>query len=161
MWENLFMDMMYEEPEMVDPKDDFKRYCVNENADALPGAFAGKITVHAGLMDEFASADNTYEILERVLNEDRDNITVVYIHMPFCETYCIYCGFYNQPYRKESGKIYTDAVIKEILLWEGKRAVRSCPVNAFCFGVGTPKALGPEDMVMLPTTFFLWPTIAR
>ncbi len=140
------MEAFHKHVEIQNPADNFSKYCVNESDNVIVDAFAKKSAVHAGLMDRFAPAEQTQNVLKEVLMQERNNKTAAYIHVPFCETHCLYCGFYNQPYRKEQSKIYTDALIKEIKLWENTPAVTSAPVNALYFGGGTPTALEIEDI---------------
>ena len=143
------MDTFHKKIENINPEDNFERYCVNESDNVIVDAFSKKSAVHAGLMDSFAPKEQTQEVLKRVLNDDRKNRTAAYFHVPFCETHCLYCGFYNQPYRKEQSKIYTDILIKEIKLWENTTAFKSKPINALYFGGGTPTALEVEDILRL------------
>lgn len=143
------METFHKNIELVNPKENMEKYFVNNTDDVLSGAFTKKTAVHAGLMDRFVEADKTQSVLSDVLNQKIKNKTAAYIHVPFCETYCLYCGFYNQPYKKESSKLYTDAVIKEIMLWEKSKAVKEGVINTLYFGGGTPTALEADDMKRL------------
>ena len=145
------MDTFHKKIEYINPEENFERYCVNESENVIVGAFSKKTAVHAGLMDRFAPKEQTQEVLKNVLNQERNNRTAAYIHVPFCETHCLYCGFYNQPYRKEQSRIYTDVLIQEIKLWENTTAFKTKPINALYFGGGTPTALEVEDISRLLT----------
>ena len=145
------MDTFHKKIEYINPEENFERYCVNESENVIVDAFSKKTAVHAGLMDRFAPKEQTQEVLKNVLNQERNNRTATYIHVPFCETHCLYCGFYNQPYRKEQSRIYTDVLIQEIKLWENTTAFKTKPINALYFGGGTPTALEVEDISRLLT----------
>ena len=145
------MDTFHKKIENINPEDNFERYCVNESDNVIVDAFSKKSAVHAGLMDSFAPKEQTQEVLKNVLNQERNNRTAAYFHVPFCETHCLYCGFYNQPYRKEQSRIYTDVLIQEIKLWENTTAFKTKPINALYFGGGTPTALEVEDISRLLT----------
>lgn len=145
------MDTFHKKIEYINPEENFERYCVNESENVIVDAFSKKTAVHAGLMDRFAPKEQTQEVLKNVLNQERNNRTAAYIHVPFCETHCLYCGFYNQPYRKEQSRIYTDVLIQEIKLWENTPAFKTKPINALYFGGGTPTALEVEDISRLLT----------
>lgn len=145
------MDTFHKTIEYINPEENFERYCVNESENVIVDAFSKKTAVHAGLMDKFAPKEQTQEVLKNVLNQERNNRTAAYIHVPFCETHCLYCGFYNQPYRKEQSRIYTDVLIQEIKLWENTTAFKTKPINALYFGGGTPTALEVEDISRLLT----------
>ena len=145
------MDTFHKKIEYINPEENFERYCVNESENVIVDAFSKKTAVHAGLMDRFAPKEQTQEVLKNVLNQERNNRTATYIHVPFCETHCLYCGFYNQPYRKEQSRIYTDVLIQEIKLWENTTVFKTKPINALYFGGGTPTALEVEDISRLLT----------
>ena len=140
------METFHKGMELINPKDNISRYFVNESDNVIVSAFERKTAVHAGLMDKFAPAEKTQSILQEVLKQERKNKTAAYINVPFCETHCLYCAFYNQPYRKEQSKIFTDTLIKEINLWKDAKAVTSMPINALYFGGGTPTALEVDDI---------------
>ena len=143
------METFHKKIENINPEENFERYCVNKSDNVIVDAFSKKTAVHAGLMDRFAPKEQTQEVLKNVLNQERKNRTAAYIHVPFCETHCLYCGFYNQPYRREQSRIYTDVLINEIKLWENTTAINSDPINALYFGGGTPTALEVEDISRL------------
>ena len=64
----------------------------------------------------------------------------LYIHIPFCASRCIYCGFYSTTSLKLRQQ-YVDAVVKEMAL-RGKRSeVRGQSMNTIYFGGGTPSQL--------------------
>ena len=64
----------------------------------------------------------------------------LYIHIPFCASRCIYCGFYSTTSLKLRQQ-YVDAVVKEMAL-RGKRSeVRGQSMSTIYFGGGTPSQL--------------------
>ena len=64
----------------------------------------------------------------------------LYIHIPFCASRCIYCGFYSTTSLKLRQQ-YVDAVVKEMAL-RGKRSeARGQSLNTIYFGGGTPSQL--------------------
>ena len=74
-------------------------------------------------------------------------MTGLYIHIPFCESRCIYCGFYSsltQNVNKiEHGKTirqrYINAVCKEM-------SKHKAILNTIYLGGGTPSQLSPEEL---------------
>ena len=40
--------------------------------------------------------------------------SAVYIHVPFCETRCLYCMFYQNPFREEAVSAYAKRLVEEI-----------------------------------------------
>ena len=129
------------------PSRDMSRYFAREGVDPLPYAFDGKIAVHPGMFGDGMLAPNKVEEeLNRLLAQPRTGKTTVYIHVPFCETHCLYCGFYNGGYKPQESRLYADALIKELHLWENSTMQQSAPIHAVYMGGGTPTALEPEDL---------------
>ncbi|AUI67196.1 putative heme utilization radical SAM enzyme HutW [Glaesserella australis] len=79
-----------------------------------------------------------------VLNEDG----LAYLHIPFCASHCIFCGFYRNAWKAEYSKIYTDKLIEE-LAFEASIRQGNGKIQAVYFGGGTPTALDTEDLVRL------------
>ena len=73
----------------------------------------------------------------------------VYVHFPFCEAICWYCGCNtgrsNRPERLAG---YLDALHREIALI-GKLLPRTARVRRIAFGGGSPNAMTPTDFVRL------------
>lgn len=115
--------------------------------DPLHAAFKAKAAVHSGpggampLMGEAALAK-----LDELSYQKRSGKGLAYIHVPFCETRCLYCMFYQNPYKDEAADKYTDTLIKELQLWSGRAAQDASPIHALYFGGGTPTALPPENI---------------
>lgn len=82
----------------------------------------------------------------------------IYMHIPFCESRCIYCGFYstltpkrgNEKANKSIIDRYTDAICKELELQKGYLFNNSTPrkenINTIYFGGGTPSQLSIEHI---------------
>ena len=67
----------------------------------------------------------------------------IYIHIPFCASRCIYCGFYSTT-GLELRQKYVDVVCKEMTMREV-----SSPIETIYFGGGTPSQLTPEQLRQL------------
>ena len=128
------------------PAEGLERYFAREGVDPLPYAFEGKIAVHPGLGGSGVEKQDFEATLEPLLAEPRTGKTVAYIHVPFCETHCLYCGFYNKAYREDESRIYADALIQELRLWRGRPGQDAGPVHAVYMGGGTPTALQADDL---------------
>lgn len=77
----------------------------------------------------------------------------IYLHVPFCEKLCYYCGCHRTITKdKSKSKTYTDALISE---WELYRENIRAPftINSLHFGGGTPTFLLPEDLDRILSTF--------
>lgn len=77
---------------------------------------------------------------------------LAYIHIPFCVSHCVFCGFYRNAWHEDNGKAYTDKVIAE-LAYEAKLRAQNPKnigkIKAVYFGGGTPTALDTPDLVRL------------
>lgn len=74
---------------------------------------------------------------------------MVYIHVPFCESFCVYCGFYSEICAPgaRGWEAYTDAAISEIRLKrEQIRLSVAQGVNTIYIGGGTPSVLPPAAL---------------
>ena len=82
---------------------------------------------------------------------------MIYIHFPFCRSFCTYCDFYSV---REMGKMeqYKNALLREIdarraflmscaepaTLYVGGGTTSLCPVEWLAGGVSSPRAAGWE-----------------
>ncbi|CAK7006124.1 MAG: Anaerobilin synthase [Desulfovibrio sp.] len=130
-------------------KDDPNRFYAKEGVDPLTHAFEGKIAVHPGMGGKPVPESERAKTLAAIAEKPRTGKSVAYIHVPFCETHCLYCGFFRAGYQKEQSRVYTDTLIRELDIWRGRPAQAEGPVHAVYFGGGTPTALEPQDMERL------------
>jgi oxygen-independent coproporphyrinogen-3 oxidase len=63
----------------------------------------------------------------------------VYIHIPFCKSKCIYCGFFSKPPAQYNIKKLLDAEIAEL-----KKSSFKKPVNTLYIGGGSPASIGAQ-----------------
>ena len=70
---------------------------------------------------------------------------MIYIHVPFCESFCTYCGFFSVRVGHPCFEDYADAVVAEI---EERREeiAKASEVNTLYIGGGTPSVL-PLDVL--------------
>ncbi len=67
----------------------------------------------------------------------------LYIHIPFCKSRCIYCGFYSTTDEKWRQK-YVDAVCREM-----EMRPSDAPITTIYLGGGTPSQLTAEQLEQL------------
>ena len=69
----------------------------------------------------------------------------IYVHIPFCASFCTYCGFYSEVCpRNSSHARYVAALRREIQLRSDFLAGKE-PVRTIYFGGGTPSLLSAEE----------------
>ena len=65
---------------------------------------------------------------------------MIYVHVPFCRSFCTYCDFYSELCRSASQQVqnaYMDSLLAEV----AARATESCPSQTLYIGGGTPSVL--------------------
>jgi len=67
----------------------------------------------------------------------------IYLHIPFCKTFCNYCDFYSVTGQDQMAE-FTDALLKEAVLQEDYLSGED--VKTIYFGGGTPSLLATEEI---------------
>lgn len=115
-------------------------------ADPLHAAFRAKAAVHAGPMGMPMIWALARGKLNSLSHRKREGKALAYIHVPFCETRCLYCMFYQNAYTDELADRYTDLLIKEMQLWASRPVQQEGDVCALYLGGGTPSALSSANI---------------
>lgn len=87
-----------------------------DETDALHKAFPAKATVHAGPFGIPMLWNSARNFLEKKSFEPRQTEGIAYVHIPFCESRCLFCMFYQNPYSSEAADAYANTLIKEFEL---------------------------------------------
>lgn len=86
--------------------------------------------------------------LARAVNEASGDISL-YLHIPFCETICFYCGCNTSAAgRTERVQSYLTALHQEIVA-VGEELGPGAKVRRIAFGGGSPNAIAPRDFLAL------------
>lgn len=72
----------------------------------------------------------------------------LYLHIPFCKSRCIYCGFYSTTHQ-ELRQQYINALCKEMVLRSENSEVKSLAIDTIYLGGGTPSQLSTEQLQQL------------
>lgn len=86
---------------------------------------------------------------------DMSPLTSLYIHVPFCNYLCHFCGFYkelNQQHPEETRQRYTDAVRAEIRRYARSGAFADPALEYVEFGGGTPTSLTADQLASILDT---------
>lgn len=73
----------------------------------------------------------------------------IYVHIPFCKSRCIYCGFFSTTSIEKCRK-YVDAVVAELAA--RKDELKGETIETLYFGGGTPSQLPPEEVERILST---------
>lgn len=69
----------------------------------------------------------------------------LYIHIPFCASRCIYCGFYSSTLSSYRS-VYVDALCREMELRKDYLNMQSSEISTIYIGGGTPSQLKQEEL---------------
>jgi len=72
--------------------------------------------------------------------------STLYIHIPFCNEICSFCGFNKAVSSEPVKERYVNNLIEEIARYGRKPYVRSLDISAVYFGGGTPNALNAGEL---------------
>ncbi len=72
----------------------------------------------------------------------------LYIHIPFCASRCIYCGFYSTV-RPDLQDRYVSALCREMDLWQARETDGSSKLMTIYLGGGTPSQLSAANLERL------------
>lgn len=90
--------------------------------------------------------DDPAAVWESLLDRPRSGPTVAYLHVPFCDTHCLFCGFYRHRARDGVSAPYAAALADDLARDADRHALASGPVHAVYFGGGTPTELDAADL---------------
>ena len=116
-------------------------------------AFAKKRVVHPGaggkrmVMDKEEQTRIWADLMAQTPNPADER--AVYIHIPFCDKKCSYCGFFQNFTREEAAHHYVDVLLDELNAAADTPYVQGAPFQAVFFGGGTPTALSDADIARL------------
>ncbi|WP_347268459.1 heme anaerobic degradation radical SAM methyltransferase ChuW/HutW [Paracoccus sp. (in: a-proteobacteria)] len=123
----------------------------DETGVPLADAFRGRRPVHNFVGMRPIDAGEVPALWAEIHDRPRSNPAVGYVHVPFCENHCLFCGFYQNPWREDKGAPYVDAVIAQLEAFSRRAAHEGPPLQAVYLGGGTPTALAGPDIVRLVT----------
>ena len=84
------------------------------------------------------------------VTEVRDSLPeeelLLYVHLPFCFTECLFCNSFPEPADRRAQQEYLDDLIREIELMAGLGLFSGKRARGIYFGGGTPTAFGNGDL---------------
>ena len=123
-------------------------------ADPIHEAFERKYGVHASMSGgRSVDADpvgHFFQSLEHSAGSDAP--AMAYLHVPFCCTRCLFCGFYAETTEPNAIASYTDAVVRDIELTASRLRKTGRKLSAVYFGGGTPTDLQAGELEKLIRT---------
>ncbi|PID41134.1 MAG: heme anaerobic degradation radical SAM methyltransferase ChuW/HutW [Proteobacteria bacterium] len=127
---------------------DLKKYFAKTD-DPLTGAFEKKMVTHPGGSSSMVPPPMIEKKISTIRAAERTGKSAAYIHVPFCETHCLYCGFYKKRFNVEESHAYADTLIAELQMWKDDPIQQTAPIHAVYLGGGTPTSLEAVDIARI------------
>ena len=117
------------------------------SGDPLTEAFPRKRVVHAGVRGEVVPPAEAQETWRTVMNTPakKGELQTAYVHIPFCKTKCLYCGFFQNAAQQSAEDDYVEALIEEIASAADAPRLKGGLIHAVFIGGGTPTSLSAEN----------------
>ena len=125
-----------------------------ETDNPLAHAFPRKRVVHAGLNGTVVPPDQSQVLWNELMAKSpkQKRTQMAYIHIPFCKTKCLYCGFFQNGTNQDVEDHYVDCLIDELEASADKPRLRDGLIHAVFIGGGTPTSLSPHNAERLLQT---------
>jgi len=95
-----------------------------------------------------------FQILSKISNFVPE-MAGIYIHIPFCKSRCIYCGFYSTT-SLEFRQRYVEAIVRELEIVSGSER----EVSTIYLGGGTPSQLSIPQLKHILNTLYIYNKVA-
>ncbi|MDL1969660.1 MAG: heme anaerobic degradation radical SAM methyltransferase ChuW/HutW [Candidatus Desulfofervidaceae bacterium] len=127
-----------------------KYYFAKVTTDPLRFAFNKKVTVHPFIKGLPLKPNEIQATWQRLMHTPPSSFKrTAYFHIPFCETHCLYCGFYRYAYHEKEAERYIEYLIRELKMAADMPFVSAAPIHAVYLGGGTPTALSANLLFKL------------
>lgn len=125
-----------------------------DTTEPLTKAFEAKRVVHAGLEGQMVPPKMAQEVWESIMAQttSKSELQSAYIHIPFCQTKCTYCGFFQNAANQSAEDHYIDLLIEEIENATQARRLQDGLIQAVFIGGGTPSSLSAHNVSRLLQT---------
>ncbi|MDR1657179.1 MAG: heme anaerobic degradation radical SAM methyltransferase ChuW/HutW [Deltaproteobacteria bacterium] len=124
-----------------------EKYLSAKTDDPLSLAFTSKFTVHAGQAATPYSGAKASSIYQDLLTRPPAP-SAIYVHMPFCQGKCLYCGFAGSLPLRDLTARYVQAIKTELEFLARHQAALG-PIRTIYFGGGTPSSLVPQELELI------------
>lgn len=128
---------------------DLSPYYAKVVDDPLRDVFAGPRRPHPPQGSAAVTEAELPGAWQALLDQPRSRPGTAYVHIPFCAGHCVFCAFYQNPWRPSKGPAYVDHLLAQVEATRGRGVLRGPPLRALYFGGGTPTALAAKDISRL------------
>lgn len=128
----------------------------NETDDPLRFAFDSKRVVHPAVRGGIVPQKDFLSLWDNLVGQNgKRSKRTAYIHVPFCQTHCLYCGFFQNFANHYLEDSYMERLIAEIEMASDYPFVKTHPIHSIYIGGGTPSALSVKSIERLLKTIHL------
>lgn len=99
--------------------------------------------------NQIKSKEGYFDFLDKV--EENNKGIRLYIHIPFCTSFCSFCQFYKEPFNKNEAYMddYFSSVVKELKYYSEKAYIKSQKVTSIFWGGGDPSIIDYKHFKLL------------
>jgi oxygen-independent coproporphyrinogen-3 oxidase len=76
----------------------------------------------------------------------REDAVGLYIHVPFCERLCHFCGFFKRGFREGQAGTFVNDLFAEVRLYGDNQGLRGRAIETIYVGGGTPTTLSADQL---------------
>lgn len=124
-------------------------HAARQGVDPLTAAFERRQFVVPWQGSHAIDAADLHATLDAVFHTPRSEPAVAYVHVPYCQNHCLFCGFFQNTWRPDASATYVADVVAEIALLARTPLAASGPIAAVYIGGGTPSVLDDSDLSIL------------
>jgi len=96
---------------------------------------------------KMVGANERGELIRNISDDlDGGNNLLIYIHLPFCSSECVFCNSYPQKTNTDIQDKYIGGILKEIDIYKSHRVFEGKTAKCLYFGGGTPTAFSNSDI---------------
>ncbi len=111
-------------------------FFARESESPLTDAFAGRRAVHPFVGMSPVPEQEWLSVWSEMTAGARSGKSVAYIHVPFCENHCLFCGFYQNAWHSPLGGRYVDALVDHLRRDRDRPYQSAGPIHAVAAGHG-------------------------
>jgi oxygen-independent coproporphyrinogen-3 oxidase len=129
--------------------DNLTNHLTQRSSDPLTSAFARRQFVVPWQGCVPVAEQDVDQTVARLFQTPRVGAAVAYVHVPYCQNHCLFCGFFQNVWRPDASAEFVNDVVAELSRLSATPLVSSAPIDAIYIGGGTPSALAADDLARL------------
>ncbi|EJW12896.1 Radical SAM family protein HutW [Rhodovulum sp. PH10] len=131
------------------PPQPLAAFLVPPGRDPLTEAFSGREFAPPWRGSTPVAPERAEAVYAEILATPRKEPAIVYLHVPYCQNHCLFCGFFQNVWRPDVADAFVDDLLAEVAEKAETPLVASAPIVAVYLGGGTPTALPAKPLARL------------